>query len=524
MFSTKCTPRLAVGSDSRAISHQNRYSSRYESICCEGSQGKPSTRREQLRSTFKQLSKQLSTGLALICASIAAAAQTTSFEIPEEHRATAQALIDTAKQSGLAYEIVESLTTTVGPRLAGSDAEARARGWGARLGEELGFDRVVVEEFTMPYWERGESRLTLQSPYALDLHATALGGSATSKGNIDAEVVYFRSVHELSKVTPESLAGKIAFVDGEPMVKSQTGAGYGPANQRRRVGWQHAERGGARALIVRSVGSSSHRFAHTGMMSARADGNDQVWASIPVMAVSNPDADQMRRLHNMGETLRLKLTSEAGFQGDVKSGNVVMDLIGREKPDEIVLIGGHLDSWDLGTGAIDDGAGVAITTAAAALIAQLPERPRRTIRVVMFGAEEVGLLGGRAYAEAHAGEAPKHVLATESDFGADSIWQLVSNVNPDANPAIDAIGRLLAQLGIARGRSDAVGGGPDIIPLLPLGVPTVRLNQNGRDYFDLHHTPDDTLDKIDPQKLAQNVAAYAGLVWLAAELDVEFRE
>ncbi|GAB5414839.1 MAG: M28 family metallopeptidase [Congregibacter sp.] len=452
-----------------------------------------------------------------------------SFDIPNENLATAQQLIDTALDSDLAYEIVESLTTDIGPRLAGSDDEARARGWGARLGEELGFDRVRVEEFRMPFWERGESRLVLTSPYELELYATALGGSANSDGLVNAEVVYFRSAYELSKATDESLRGKIAFVDGDPMVKSQVGAGYGAANQRRRVGWQHAERAGAEALVVRSVGSSSHRFPHTGMMSAKTVGDhsdgqqEKVWSTIPVMAISNPDADQLRRLHRKNETLKLTLQSEAGFKGDVSSGNVILELTGRDKPDEIVLIGGHLDSWDLGTGAIDDGAGVAITTAAAALIAQLPERPRRTIRVVMFGAEEVGLLGARAYAREHADEAKDHVLATESDFGAGTIWQLVSNVNPDADTAIDAIGRLLAQLDIVRGGNKVPGGGPDISPLVPLGVPTVRLNQNGMDYFDLHHTPDDTLDKIDPDNLRQNVAAYAALAWLAAELDVEFR-
>jgi hypothetical protein len=467
----------------------------------------------------------LTSGLATLVLAAPVLGQADAFDLPDEARATAQALIDEARSSGLAYEIVESLTTDIGPRLAGSDDEARARGWGARLGEELGFDRVTIEEFTMPYWERGSSQLTLTSPYELELHATALGGSGASDGSFDAEIVYFRDVYALSKAPAESLQGKIAFVDGEPMVKSQTGAGYGPANQRRRVGWQHAERAGARALVVRSVGSSSHRFPHTGMMSARSGETDgsAVWARIPVMAISNPDADQLRRLHGRGEPLTLRLQSEAGFQGEVRSGNVILDLVGREKPEEIVLIGGHLDSWDLGTGAIDDGAGVAITTAAAALIAQLPERPKRTIRVVMFGAEEVGLLGARAYAKDHADEAAQHVLATESDFGAGTIWQLVSNVNPEANPVIDAIGRLLAQLDIVRGGSDVRGGGPDIVPLAAAGVPTVRLNQNGRDYFDLHHTPDDTLDKIDPRNLAQNVAAYAALAWLAAELDVNFR-
>ncbi len=154
----------------------------------------------------------------------------------------------------------------------------------------------------------------------------------------------------------------------------------------------------------------------------------------------------------------------------------------------------------------------------------MEEDERGTIRVVMFGAEEVGLLGARAYAEQHADEAAQHVLATESDFGADTIWQLVSNVNPEANAVIDAIGRLLSPLDIVRGGSEVSGGGPDITFLAAAGVPTVRLNQNGQDYFDLHHTPDDTFDKIDPGKLAQNVAAYAALAWLAAELDVEFRQ
>jgi hypothetical protein len=444
-----------------------------------------------------------------------------AYELPAEEAATAQALIDTALESDLAWQIVESLTTEVGPRLGGSEAEARAREWGRELGEELGFDRVSVEEFTMPFWERGEMEIIMTAPYEQPLHGTALGGSGRSPllRSINSDIVYFRSVHDLTQAEDGSLDGKIAFVDGDSMVPSQTGAGYGAANQRRRIGWQHAERAGAQALVVRSVGSDSHRNPHTGMMSAM----DGEWADIPVIAISNPDADHLRRLHNLGETVDLRIRSTAGWRGDVTSGNVVLDIVGRELPDEIVLIGGHLDSWDLGTGAVDDGAGVAITTAAAELIARLPQRPRRTIRVVMFGAEEVGLLGARAYAEQHAAEVSNHVLATESDFGARTIWQFVSNVDGSANPAIDAIGRLIEPLGIVRGGNAVPGGGPDIIPLAMQGVPTVRLNQNGMDYFDLHHTPDDTLDKIDPEELAQNVAAYAALVYLAAELDVEFR-
>lgn len=443
------------------------------------------------------------------------------YEIPADQAATAQTLMDTALDSDLAYSIVESLTTEIGPRLGGSEAEARAREWGRALGQELGFDRVTVEDFTMPYWERGELDITMTAPYEQPLYGTALGGSAQSpEGDaVDAEIVYFRTVDDLVAAEDGSLEGRIAFIDGDMLVPSQTGAGYGPANQRRRIGWQHAERTGAEALVVRSVGSDSHRFPHTGMMSSR----EGEWSAIPVIAVSNPDADHLRRLHNLGETIAMRIRSTAAWHGEVTSGNVVLDLVGSERPEEIVLIGGHLDSWDLGTGAVDDGAGVAITVAAAKLIADLPQRPRRTIRVVMFGAEEVGLLGAFAYAQRHADTVANHVLATESDFGARTIWQLVSNVSEPATPVIDAIGRTIAPLGIVRGGSDVAGGGPDIIPLARQGVPTVRLNQNGTDYFDLHHTPDDTLDKIDPDELAQNVAAYAALVYLAANADVDFR-
>jgi len=444
--------------------------------------------------------------------------------ITPQQKKTAEELIEKALESDLGFEIVESLTTEIGPRLGGSEAEERARDWGVKLGKQLGFDKVSIEEFTMPFWDRGHLHISLTSPYKQDLYGTALGGGAPSEKAINADIVYFRDIHALTDVEDGALKGKIAFVDGDPMVKSQTGAGYGQANQRRRIGWQHAQRGGAQALVVRSVGSDSHRFPHTGMMSANNSGEEgNKWADIPVVAISNPDADHLRRLHNLGKPLSLSLHSESKWKGEVSSGNVVLDLVGSEKPEEIVLIGGHLDSWDLGTGAVDDGAGIAITTAAAALISTLPTRPKRTIRVVMFGAEEVGLLGAFAYAKQHEKNLANHVLATESDFGAQTIWQLSSNVNEDATALVDDIAKMLSPLGIIRGGSDVVGGGPDIIPLAKKGVPTIRLEQNGRDYFDLHHTPDDTLDKIDPDELAQNIAAYAAAIYLLADSEVALK-
>lgn len=466
---------------------------------------------------FTGTAKKVTFGVLLSVASLAISANTSP--ITTAQKQNAEMLIEKALESDLGYSIVESLTTEIGPRLGGSEAEKRARDWGVALGEKLGFDRASIEEFTMPFWDRGHLHITMTSPYVQPLYGTALGGAAPSKKEINAEIVYFRDIHALKAVKDGALEGKIAFVDGDAMVKSQTGAGYSQANMRRRVGWQHAERGGAEALVVRSVGSDSHRFPHSGMMSSKED----KWAQIPVIAISNPDADHLRRLHNLDKPLSLSLHSESKWKGEVNSGNVVLDLIGSEKPEEIVLIGGHLDSWDLGTGAVDDGAGIAITTAAAALIASLPERPKRTIRVVMFGAEEVGLLGAFAYAKQHENNLENHVLATESDFGAQTIWQIVSNVNPQATELVDEIAKILSPLGIVRGGSDVAGGGPDIIPLAAKGVPTIRLNQNGHDYFDLHHTPDDTLDKIDPDELAQNIAAYAASIYLLADSDVRLQ-
>jgi hypothetical protein len=464
-----------------------------------------------------RLSQHLIIGLLLTAVSLPSVAS--SPVISQTQQQTASELIEHALKSDLAFDIVESLTTQVGPRLAGSEAEVRARDWALKLGQDLNFDKVTLEPFSIPFWDRGHLHLSLTTPYQQALHGTALGGSAASNTPINAPVVYFRNLAELAKVKEGELAGKVAFVDGDKLVKSQTGAGYPPANQRRRIGWQHAQRANAQALLIRSVGSSSHRFPHTGMMRD----NNKKWANIPVVAISNPDADQLRRLHALNKPLAISLHSESKWKGQVSSGNVILDLVGSEKPEEIVLIGAHLDSWDLGTGAIDDGAGIGITTAAAVLIAKLPKRPKRTIRVVMFGAEEVGLLGAYAYAEKHQANLPNHVVATESDFGAQTIWQLVSNVNPQATQLIDEISHILAPIGIIRGGSDVVGGGPDIIPLVEQGVPTIRLNQNGRDYFDLHHTPDDTLDKIDPKALAQNVAAYAATIYLIADSDLELK-
>jgi Zn-dependent M28 family amino/carboxypeptidase len=221
--------------------------------------------------------------------------------------------------------------------------------------------------------------------------------------------------------------------------------------------------------------------------------------------------------------VRIRLEIHVEVRDNAPSGNVIAEIVGRERPEEIVLIGAHLDSWDQGTGALDDGAGVGIVVAAARLIRDMPRRPRRTIRVVLFGAEETGIHGAIAYARQHADQLSLHMAAAESDFGADRIYRMRSRFGAGALPYAAAMQRALEPLGIAPG--DNLGNrGPDITPLRQAGVPVIELSQNGWDYFNYHHTPDDTLDKIDPEALRQNVAAYAIAAYLAAEMDWDFRQ
>lgn len=454
-----------------------------------------------------------------------ALARTDPGVIPQDSRQMARELAGQALDSDLAYEITRSLTTEVGPRLAGTEQEARARVWAVATLEELGFENVRVEEFPVTLWTRGPSiheQAAIVAPYPQPLFATSLGGAGgTPPGGIEAEIAFFDSFDELvaAEGGETALAGKVVFVN-DRMTATRTGEGYGWANRKRRRAWLEAEARGAEAVLIRSVGTSSHRFPHTGMMSF-PEGRQ---ARIPALAVSAPDADQIERIHQQGRTVRVHVETSADWREAATSGNVIAEIPGAGAAEEIVVVGAHLDSWDLGTGALDDGAGVGIVTAAAKLIDDLPRAPRRTIRVVLFGAEEVGLVGARAYAEARAadGTLDDHVMGSESDFGAREVWRLSSNVAPHALPFVEALQRELAFLGIIRGGNDS-GGGPDMIPLQEAGMPVMRLEQNGEDYFEFHHTPDDTFDKIDPDEMAQNVAAWAAWLWLVADSEQTFR-
>jgi carboxypeptidase Q len=427
----------------------------------------------------------------------------------------AKALIAKGVDSDLGYQIIESLTTEVGQRLAGTEAEARARDWGVAKFKELGFKNVRIEPFQVDHWERHSEHAEITSPFPQKLMITALGGSiATVSEGIVGQVVRFENLQALKNAPMKGLKGKIVFVD-EYMTRTQDGSGYGVAVKKRSGAAIEAGKRGAAAALIRSVGTDHHRFPHTGQMNY-----DQNVAKVPIAALSAPDADQLYRALGRGD-VEVKLQIDVQSYGKSQSGNVIAEIPG--VTDEIVIVGGHLDSWDLGTGAVDDGAGIGITVGAAKLVLEMNKKPQRTIRIVMFGAEEVGLVGAIAYAKKHANELDRHMVGAESDFGAGKVWRFDTNFAASKLYKAKEIHKVLEPLGIALGSNNA-SGGPDMGPLRMLGMPVVTLKQNGWDYFDLHHTPNDTFDKISADDIAQNVAAYAAFIWIAANMQGDFRE
>ena len=429
---------------------------------------------------------------------------------------TASSLGQKALNDPAAFDFVESLTTEIGQRLAGTEAHRRAVAWAEARLKAAGFENVHSEPFTFPAWIRGAESAEIVGSVPQHLAVTALGGSvATDANGIEAEIALFRTYDDLLAAAPGSLNGKIAVVT-QRMVRAQDGSGYGAANPIRRRGPSEAAKRGAVAYLLRSLGTDNHRLPHTGALNYE-DGAPR----IPAAALAIPDADQLERLAAQGP-VRVRLVLTPTVQENAPSWNVVGEIKGRERPDEIVLIGGHLDSWDLGTGATDDGAGMAIVFGAARLIAGLPQRPSRTIRVVLFGAEEMNF-SGAAYAQAHEGEAGKIVVAGEADFGARNVYSVQLPGGAAGSDFGRTLDRIIAPLGANLDRRPALGGGDDIRELQKAGVPVVSLRQDGLDYFDTHHTADDTLDKIDPKQLDQAVAVWSAFIYLAAASDVDFR-
>jgi len=438
--------------------------------------------------------------------------------IPDSAVKTAQQLRDQALTDDTGYKIVTSLTTEVGPRIAGGVNDARGRAWAIAKFKALGYDKVYTEAVTYPLWQRRSEHGAIVAPFPQPLTLTALGFSAgTPQGGLTAQVIRFDSLDALKAADPASVKGKIVYI-GFRMTRQKDGHDYGMGSAIRTGGPAMASSKGAAGFILRSAGTDEHsRTPHTGVTIFK-----DAAQAIPAAALSNVDADQLERVLGYGQAVTVKLDLDCGLAGTFTGANVIGEITGRKYPDQIVDIGGHLDSWDLGTGAIDDGAGVAIAMAAGKLIHDLPRRPDRTVRVIAFANEEMGLFGGRAYAEKHAREVAKHQLGTESDFGSGPVWRMSASVKPEAKAAVAQIAAVLAPLGVAYDEARPGGGGSDLSQMHGKGMAALSLTQDGTDYFDYHHNANDTLDKIDPKQLAQNVAVYAAYAYMAADAQGDF--
>lgn len=430
---------------------------------------------------------------------------------PEIDR-TAVELRKRALETTRAYELVRSLLVEVGPRFAGSPGDRAAVAWAARTMKELGLRNVRTEPVEVPRWIRGREHGAIVAPYPQEVVLTALGGSSsTPDGGLEAEVVLVEDVAALDRRSDEEVTGKIVFLN-QRTPRTQDGAGYGLAGPIRWFGPARAAAKGAVATIIRSVGTGGHRFPHTGSSRPSDEGVPPFVAA----ALAVPDADVLEAQFESGKPVRFRLELGAHIDGSATSANVIGEIPGRERPEEIVLLGAHLDSWDITPGANDDASGCAITLEAARLIGTLPQAPRRTVRVVLFANEEFGLSGAKAYAERYADAIDRHVLAMEADLGAGAVWRMRARTDDASQAIVEAWAARLAPLGVTWSDVTAFGG-VDLSPLRPLGVPMINLDPDASRYFDLHHTLDDTLDKIDREAIAQNVAAYTVIAWFAAE-------
>lgn len=433
-----------------------------------------------------------------------------------------RALID-----NLPVDIVESLTTEVGPRRIGTEGDKRAIAWAVAKFEELGFDRVWTEEVTVEHgWVRGEANAEVVSPYPHNLVLTALGYSVGTDGDLTGEIVEFATFDDLLAVPEgDSLAGKIAFVsysmaDYVPPPGESRMGGYGQGTRARGRGHVEAAKRGAAAIVIRSVGTDSNRIGHTGSGYGYVEGVPM----IPAAALSAPDAILLQNMLKRGKPVTMKLNMTSEITGPIVGANVIGEITGREGSDEYLVLGAHLDSWDEGTGAINDGAGVGSMMAAAAMIGQLEQRPRRSIRVLLFGGEEIGLVGVQQYAERHADDLDEHLLGAEVDGGGGRIHTLTSGVGDTSVPLVHEMYKLIAPLGVAWSDSNDATGASDMSVLGRAGMPALNFGQNSNDYFDYHHTPNDTFDKIIPEDMRYLTAAYATIFFLAAEMDIDFRK
>jgi len=430
--------------------------------------------------------------------------------LPDSVRAPAEKLRDGILAGSRAADWVREITDAAGPRMPGTPGDRAGVAAAVALLKAQGFAGVRAERVMVPAWARGVETGEVSAPSPHVLALTALGGSVgTPPAGVEAEILRVASLEELG-ARGEAVRGRIVFID-RPMSRTSDGTGYGDAAQVRSRGPSLAGRLGAVGVLIRSVGTDDNRLPHTGAMRY-----EKGVPQIPAAALSIPDAELLARLVRRGGPVRVRFTLGCHGIPDAESANVVGEIVGRDKPDEIVLLGAHIDSWDLGEGALDDAAGCGIVIEAARQIAALPRRPRRTIRVVLFANEEAGLAGGKAYAEDHAAELERHVAAIESDLGQGPPLGFSWDAGPNAAAPLKEIAALLAPIG-ADHLAPGEAGGADLSYLLPSGIPSLGMLQDATQYFDYHHTANDTFDKIDPKILDRSTAALAATAWVLAE-------
>jgi carboxypeptidase Q len=420
-------------------------------------------------------------------------------------RANAGKLITAATADQFGWDRLAELTDTYGQRLSGSENLNRAIAWAVATMKKDGLENVHTERVMIPKWVRGTESLEITNPPHHVVPMLGLGGSvATPIAGIEAEVMVVSSGDDLAKRASQA-RGKIVLFN-VPYTN------YGETVAYRSGGASMAARHGAVAMLVRAVGPIGLRTPHTGGMTYASD-----VTKIPAAAIPVEDTLRIQRLVNRGVAVRVRLKMEARFDPDVESFNVVGEIRGSEKPEEIVLVGCHFDSWDPGTGASDDAVGCIVTWEAARLMKKLHIRPRRTVRVVLFTNEENGLRGGNGYRDAHAGEAANHVFALESDSGVFAPARLGFTGSDAARKLVAEIATLLSPLGM----QDVVpgGGGADIGPIATLGrVPMMAYSGDPTKYFTIHHTPADTVDRIEPQEVSKAAASIAAMVYVIADM------
>jgi carboxypeptidase Q len=423
----------------------------------------------------------------------------------DAYRDPAARLIGEALGSTFAWQRLAVLTDSIGNRVSGSEALDRAIRWAADEMKRDGLENVHTERVMVPHWVRGAESAEIVEPAPHQMVMLGLGDSVgTPPGGIQAQVMVVHDFDQLEEHAAQA-RGRIVLFN----VPFTT---YGETVRFRAQGASRAAKYGAVAVLVRAVGPPGLRTPHTGALQYAAD-----LPKIPAAAIATEDADRIQRIAERGTQIVVRLKMDAHFEADAESANVVGELRGREKPDEVVVVSGHLDSWDVGAGATDDGGGCIVTWEALRIMKKLNLRPRRTLRVVLWTNEENGGRGGQAYRDQHRAELSRHVMMLESDGGVFRPLGFGFSGNDTARATVKAIATLLS--GIAADQITPGGGGADITPSVQEAhIPAMALEVDGSKYFLIHHTPADTIDKIDPVEMAKCAAAVAVMAYVIADL------